>query len=135
MHSAQSIHMLLQKCILPLRVYRFTDTNEVKATLTRFTLRDAAMLRHIYSTSWSSYNFLKNLHPAIFKMARLSSIVRPFQSGLQLSPEFSQYTESGQQMIQLAFLRLTNIQNWGGGGKKGCRQKENDAPKSTRKQF
>lgn len=58
-----------------------------------------------------------------FKMTRLSSIIRPFQPGLQLSPEFSQYTESGQEMIQLAFLRLTNIQNWGKRGEEGVQAK------------
>lgn len=33
--------MLMQKCLLPVKVCMFTDTNEVKAVLTRFTLKNA----------------------------------------------------------------------------------------------
>ena len=39
MCTVHSIHMLMQKCLLPVKAYMFTDTNEVKAPLTRFPLR------------------------------------------------------------------------------------------------
>jgi hypothetical protein len=45
--------MLMQKCILPVKVYMFTDSNEVNMALTRVILleatKDAETLRHIYS--------------------------------------------------------------------------------------
>lgn len=41
--------MLVQKCISPVRVICL-DTNEVKAALTRFTLGDTEMPRHVYSS-------------------------------------------------------------------------------------
>jgi hypothetical protein len=44
------MHVLMQKCILSVKVYILTDTNEVNAALTRFTFGDADMLRHIYSS-------------------------------------------------------------------------------------
>jgi hypothetical protein len=63
-----------------------TTTKTRKATLTGFTLRDAEMLRHIYSTIlfdptsvYLSSCFLKNLHPGQLQRKLLSLIGPDFQ--------------------------------------------------------
>jgi hypothetical protein len=68
------------------RVYRFIDNNEIKATLTRFILKDAEMLRHIYSSILLDLTLecLDAVSSKIciqhnFKMARLFSIITLFQ--------------------------------------------------------
>jgi hypothetical protein len=41
LNCAHSIHVFMQKCILLVKVYMFTDTNEVREVLTSFILEDA----------------------------------------------------------------------------------------------
>lgn len=43
-------NMLMPNCILLVRVYTFTDTNEVNTAQTRLMLEDAETLRHIVQT-------------------------------------------------------------------------------------
>lgn len=104
--------------------FMFTDTSEVNADLKRSTVGDVKVLR-----CWDIFIplcclILPRTYLMLFpqksvsgKVSKTASYIvtyhRLLQSGLPLSPDLSQHTETGQQMLQLAFLRLTNIPIWG----------------------
>jgi hypothetical protein len=106
--------MLTQNYVLLVRVYIFTDANEV-TTLTRFTLRDVEMLR---LSEPASCLILPQTTPMLFLLK--TCFQDNFKTSYLLGPPFqtvsirtlfktvlSQHTETEQQMLQLTFLRLT----------------------------
>lgn len=125
-HTAHSIHVLMQKmCISVKSLYVCREKppdKEGKALLKRFILRyaekDAELLRHIYSSILLNSASQITLKAAPLGICIWNSFKTPSWDGpvvhtvpvrTSVKPTFSHHTETGQQILQLAFLRLAII--------------------------
>lgn len=92
----------------------FTDTNEVNTSLTRFMLGDAETLRHIVPASC-----LILPHPVSMLFPQKTCFQDGFKAAsshgpavqtvpikTSFKPVYSHHIETGQQLLQLTFLRL-----------------------------
>ena len=122
LRAAHSIHYINIEIYITSKSFTFTEkttTTTTNAVLARFTLKDAEMLRlaipppclilpqlhrswfPLKTCFWDSFRTAISLGPAFQKIP----------IGNSFKPALSQHTETGQQMLQLASLRLTTFLN------------------------